>query len=240
MRQIHSTASRITWTKAHKKTNKQQWQPLTNRQQKANSDRKYFFYTLSKKFKFHVLAGMFRKVKFKFRTGSARNYFRFLFFIQIGLARILPLCGSILTLRKYLNTSSHQPRGKFLNLPENACIITIRINIKRLLTTLALKKSPRVTFLPFYLRVTFFIHTYVKAYAKRTVIFFDRVSEIIIICIIERIKGYALSVGDVFYVFLSPCLCQMFFGTLLNAFNNMHLQCKLNVEILLIDKLGFK
>lgn len=75
MRQIHSTTSRITWTKAHKKTNKQQWQPLTNRQQKANSDRKYFFYTLSKKFKFHVLAGVFWKVKFKFRTGSARNYF---------------------------------------------------------------------------------------------------------------------------------------------------------------------
>lgn len=46
----------------------------------------------------------------------------------------------------------------------------------------------------------FFIHTSVKnAYAKRTVIFFDRVSEIIIICIIEWIIGPGISVCDIFF-----------------------------------------
>lgn len=80
MRQIHSTASRITWTKAHKKTNKQQWQPLTNRQQKANSDRKYFFLYSSKNLNFTFWLVCFGKWSSNLERAVREIIFDFYFF----------------------------------------------------------------------------------------------------------------------------------------------------------------
>lgn len=71
----------------------------------------------------------------------------------------------------------------------------------------------------------FFIHTSAKkAYAKRTVIFFDKVSEIIIICIIERITGPGFSVCDIFFVPVTLPVSDVFWTFYsLNSFtfNNM-------------------